>query len=1363
MLRSDYLLAPTSRPMAAGKRLRGLRKDGTEIPLEVGLNPVRVRGELLILAAITDISSRLEAEERFHIAEQMRLVIDGAAQAMIVTDRKGRITLVNSEVERIFGYMRQELLNSAVDMLVPERLRAGYLQLRKDGGATQPAEDKIKSEHWGLHKDGREIPIEIDFSPLTTSRGDFVLASIIDISERKHAEEMRRTNASHAVEIEALTVEKRGVETSLAGSEERVRRQATRLESLWHIVNTPRLSGDDLVLAMLGDAAAAIRPGQSYTGTLGHIEDAEYVVDSAAVSGVGGNAKIARMLHVGKRLPLNETLLARDLAAGRTQSWEDCQTVADLPAPARKTGVRSQITTQFIANDVVYILMLASLEIPDGISFSPEDYEYVEVLGSFFSRHLEAERAQGALRAAEVRTRRHAERLATLWRVANNPRLRGHDLILSMLRQAAAAIRPHQQFHGLLGRIDGDEVVVIGVGAEPGTNDAISRVEIGRRTLLAQTVVPSLSRTQGWDDLADVKTGRADLAFLGWRSAISTQFVSGDRKYWLAFGSVEPTSLPFDSEDFIYIELLASSFADHMQVDQLESSLRNAEARSRHHAERLEALWQIANDRHLNRHERLLAMLRQAAVALRANQRFCGLLGRIEDNYVTLIGVGIAPGDHGRYRPNLDIGSRTPLEKTPIASINRTRSWDDLATAEGAPKSLLLLGWRAAISTQFEAGGSWYSLTFGSLEPTAAAFDAGDFAYLDVLSSSFGNQLQVSQLEGSLHDEEERARHHAERLDALRSLVNDPSLHGDDQLQAMLALGAASIRPDQNYRGILWVSDGASLTAKATASNQPFPKDFPAVGSSIPLEQTICGIVMANGGGTRSWDNFSTSPEQTRLTWMRRTHSLIVTTFHAGAKSWGLTFASGETTHEALGPQDNVYLEVLATFFANSIQQRWQFERIQYQQSHDVLTGLLSRSHFRSRARAAAGQNVGCAIILVNIDDFREINETRGHMIGDAVLVEVGNALKKLAAVDEIVGRIEGDVFGIFVPDPISRDFAHSRAVAFSEVFASPFATGDRDGLNFIARTGTIGLAVAPGDGTAIDAVLSHAGAALLNAKAHGHGTIVCYEAGMEGDALRRATLLNELKEALAEDQFILYFQPHIEIATGNVAGCEALIRWKHPVRGFLLPGDFIPFAEESGIITSIDTWVMQKALAAANELAALRPDFRVYFNLSGRQAGDSSVIRAFTMAARDGVRLSNVGVEITESDAMRDVEATRRVCRALRRLNIRIAIDDFGTGYSSLSSLKRLPIDIVKIDQSFISGVLKDRHDETIAETIISITKHFGLDSLAEGVEHADEVEWLRKRGCRYMQGFAICRPLPFEAFKTWLSEHPHPSGGGK
>jgi EAL domain-containing protein (putative c-di-GMP-specific phosphodiesterase class I) len=236
--------------------------------------------------------------------------------------------------------------------------------------------------------------------------------------------------------------------------------------------------------------------------------------------------------------------------------------------------------------------------------------------------------------------------------------------------------------------------------------------------------------------------------------------------------------------------------------------------------------------------------------------------------------------------------------------------------------------------------------------------------------------------------------------------------------------------------------------------------------------------------------------------------------------------------------------------------------------------------------------------------------------------------------------------------------------------------------------------------------------------------------------------------DALANDQFTLYFQAHLDLENDAVCGCEALIRWTHPERGLILPGEFIPFAEHTGIIDAIDRWVMRSALDAARIMHTYGPDFRLYFNLSGRQAGDPRLVRAFVDAARSGVALNNIGVEITETDAMRDVAKTRMVCRALRRLGVRVAIDDFGTGYSSLSSRKQLPVDVVKIDRSFVSGVLCDPHDATIAETIIAISDHFGFETLAEGVEEPAAIAWLRDRGCRFVQGYAVSHPLPMSAF---------------
>jgi EAL domain-containing protein (putative c-di-GMP-specific phosphodiesterase class I) len=201
------------------------------------------------------------------------------------------------------------------------------------------------------------------------------------------------------------------------------------------------------------------------------------------------------------------------------------------------------------------------------------------------------------------------------------------------------------------------------------------------------------------------------------------------------------------------------------------------------------------------------------------------------------------------------------------------------------------------------------------------------------------------------------------------------------------------------------------------------------------------------------------------------------------------------------------------------------------------------------------------------------------------------------------------------------------------------------------------------------------------------------------------------------------------------------------------MPGAFIPMAERTGVIGDIDVWVVRSALIAACEFSRLYPGFRLYFNVSGRQAGDPRLIEALRDAQRDGLALDTIGIEITETDLLRDFEATRRVCSAVRDLGVRVAIDDFGTGYSSLGALKRLPVDVVKIDQSFVKGILNDRHDAAIVETIIQMTKLFGCDVLAEGVEQEAELEWLSGHSCGLVQGYFIAHPLPMDEFKAWMA----------
>jgi diguanylate cyclase (GGDEF)-like protein len=511
---------------------------------------------------------------------------------------------------------------------------------------------------------------------------------------------------------------------------------------------------------------------------------------------------------------------------------------------------------------------------------------------------------------------------------------------------------------------------------------------------------------------------------------------------------------------------------------------------------------------------------------------------------------------------------------------------------------------------------------------------------------------------------------------------------------------------------------------------------------------------MLRGGVTQSWTDTARDPVVPFLKRLSTTacRGIIMTPVHACGSSHFLSFSSLAPLRKAFTAEDHAYVELLAAFFAAHLHARWQSDRIRYQCEHDPLTDLRTRAHFRAAGRLALTRDGCAAIAVVNIDHFRSVNEMYGCMLGDAILVEVGAALAQRAEGDELVARLDGDSFGIYFPGVRSRDTVERRVAKFAAAFEHPFSTGDSDGNLTISVTATAGVAIAPDDGTTFEEILGRAEAAVSSSKAGPRGRITFFTADMEGQEQWRTRLTNELRKALERDEFVLHFQPHIDLITGRVSGAEALIRWNHPIRGLLPPSEFIPFAERHGLIKAIGSRVFRLSIAAAEILGKLDPAFRLYFNLSAVQLEDDRFTEELIDAGEAGAPLNNLGVEITETAAMRDVQTTLRLLGTMREHGLNIAIDDFGVGYSSLSLLKLLPLNIVKIDGSFIRAVLDDPHDAIVVDGIISIVKKFGSLVLAEGVETLAQIDWLAARGCRYAQGFAFCPGLPLEEFIEWL-----------
>jgi len=435
-----------------------------------------------------------------------------------------------------------------------------------------------------------------------------------------------------------------------------------------------------------------------------------------------------------------------------------------------------------------------------------------------------------------------------------------------------------------------------------------------------------------------------------------------------------------------------------------------------------------------------------------------------------------------------------------------------------------------------------------------------------------------------------------------------------------------------------------------------------------------------------------------------------------------------------------------------------QLERIHREADIDALSDLPNRAAFRMAAmqalREAGRGNESSALAIIDLDRFNEINATYGHAVGDQVIAAVGAGLHSRLRPGEIAGRIGGDTFGVLLA-AITEDAALiARLAAVLGLFAETLAEGN--GGELIRIKANTGVAAYPHDAQTYDDLIARAETALQVAK-RGNGGIAHYHAELEGDLEARRTMRRMLADGIEANQLMVYYQPSISLIDGRPAGAEALVRWRHPTRGLVDPDDFIPFAEQHGLIGGIGSWVLQRVAADITALRERLGTSRIFINLSLNQVDD------ITLAAQVGTLIDQypglaerIGFEITESAAMRDTGQTIRTLSAIRRFGIPFALDDFGTGYSALAHLKRLPIDVIKIDRMFVAGIPGDEHDAALIETQVAIARQFGYDTHAEGVEREDQMRWLRNVGCRFAQGFLIARPMPFEEYVAWLAERP-------
>lgn len=444
----------------------------------------------------------------------------------------------------------------------------------------------------------------------------------------------------------------------------------------------------------------------------------------------------------------------------------------------------------------------------------------------------------------------------------------------------------------------------------------------------------------------------------------------------------------------------------------------------------------------------------------------------------------------------------------------------------------------------------------------------------------------------------------------------------------------------------------------------------------------------------------------------------------------------------------------------------------------DSLTGLPNRQSFidRLKREIKRAKYVGSklAILFLDLDGFKSINDTMGHNTGDVILQWAADRLQSSTRSSDFVSRsntagseielarLGGDEFTVVIPNLIRAEDALTLAHRIRETMRHPFRLDSRD----VVLTTSIGIALYPDDGEDVEALLKHADTAMYHAKTEGRDNCQFYSITLTQEAEKRLNLENDLRDALKNNEFQVLYQPQFDIEESCFKSAEALLRWHHPKQGLISPLDFIPLAEENGLIIPIGEWVLRTACSDAAHWIKNGDDLRIAVNLSPLQFKNPDLIKSvLTILTETGLPPEKLTLEVTEGALMEYSENTLATLRALRNNKIHIALDDFGTGYSSMNYLKRLPINSIKVDQSFVSGLLDDKDSLAIVRSIVTLSKNLGFQITAEGIETLDQAEILKFLGCETLQGFYFSKPLNKNDIlqlsnKSWSINAVNPTG---
>ncbi len=429
-------------------------------------------------------------------------------------------------------------------------------------------------------------------------------------------------------------------------------------------------------------------------------------------------------------------------------------------------------------------------------------------------------------------------------------------------------------------------------------------------------------------------------------------------------------------------------------------------------------------------------------------------------------------------------------------------------------------------------------------------------------------------------------------------------------------------------------------------------------------------------------------------------------------------------------------------------------ERITHLAHYDALTDLPNRALFHERLKRELSEVTPerqLAVLYIDIDEFKSVNDSLGHMIGDALLKSVAASLAGCVRKSDFVARLGGDEFAIIQTGIADTDDVMMLIGRIFEAIRSPYQCLGHQ----VTTDASIGVAVAPRDGSDIDRILKNADLAMYAAKAAGRRTYRFFETDMEAEVSARRSLEMDLRQALIDGGFEVYYQPCVDLQTNAITGCEALVRWRHPQRGMISPAEFIPLAEDTGLINQLGEWVLN---TACREAASWPNHIRLAVNVSPIQFRSGTLaLKVMAALAESGLAASRLELEITEAVLIRDDEAALAILHDLRAIGARIALDDFGTGYSSLSYLQRFPFDKIKIDRCFITDIAEPEGSSSIVQAVVNIAADRHMTTTAEGVETEQQRDLLRELGCAEMQGYLFSPPKPAAAVREMLAVDRH------